>query len=113
MYVGSVDHFLYALNSSGALLWTFHADNTVSSATVDANGTMLYVGCFDGHMFALHASNGTALWAAVVGQVNTSPSLASTGKWRCGCQRLCAPTPTLFYVRVLSMHECGVWACFP
>ncbi|MCB0031331.1 MAG: PQQ-like beta-propeller repeat protein, partial [Anaerolineales bacterium] len=59
----SMDHNVYALNSSdGTVLWQSQMNGAVPSAPTYVDGT-LYVGTFGGVLHALDASSGEELWA--------------------------------------------------
>ncbi len=62
VYVGSLDHKLYALNPDGSLKWSFTTGHWVrSSAVVGADAT-LYVGSYDGNLYAINP-DGTLKWS--------------------------------------------------
>jgi hypothetical protein len=59
VYVGSLDHNVYALNAStGAKVWTYTSGSSVESSPAVANG-VVYVG--GDHAYALNAKTGTKL----------------------------------------------------
>jgi len=62
VYVGSEDHYLYAVElNSGKLLWKFKTGGTVdSSPAVYEN--VVYFGSFDGYYYAVNAKTGKLLW---------------------------------------------------
>jgi outer membrane protein assembly factor BamB len=63
VYVGAVDHNVYALNATtGAKLWSYTTGNDVYSSPAVANG-VVYVGSEDGNVYALNASTGVKLWS--------------------------------------------------
>jgi eukaryotic-like serine/threonine-protein kinase len=78
VYVGSVDHKVYALNANtGALLWSFTTGYFVVSSPAVANG-VVYVGSDDSKVYALNASTGAKLWSYTTGgSVNSSPAVAN------------------------------------
>lgn len=55
VYVGSLDHHVYALNASGTLRWSYRTQGQVYSPPSVA-GTVVYVGSNDGHIYALRAA---------------------------------------------------------
>ncbi len=62
IYVGSEDHYLYAVElSSGKLLWKFKTGGTVdTSPAVYEN--VVYFGSFDGYYYAANATSGKLIW---------------------------------------------------
>ena len=77
VYVGSIDHNVYALKAStGAKLWSFTAGAEVYSSPAIANG-VVYVGSYDHNVYALNASTGAMLWSFATGSsVVSSPAIA-------------------------------------
>ncbi|RMF48299.1 MAG: hypothetical protein D6755_04020 [Anaerolineae bacterium] len=62
LYVGSMDHTLYALNAAdGSLIWKTQLDGALNSAPLLLNGR-LYIGTFAQQVVALDAANGDILW---------------------------------------------------
>ena len=63
IYVGSMDANLYALDRSGKLQWT-HAtsDGIPTSATVSADGDLVYFSSNDGYLYAVAAEDGQLRW---------------------------------------------------
>jgi len=54
IYVGSSDHYLYALNPDGTLKWKFQTGKRVfSSPAISSDGT-IYVGSDDHYLYALN-----------------------------------------------------------
>jgi uncharacterized repeat protein (TIGR01451 family) len=82
VYVGSVDHNVYARNgSTGATLWSFATGNFVHSSPAVASG-VVYVGSGDGNLYALNAATGALLWSfdtgsASVGGIDSSPAVVN------------------------------------
>lgn len=61
-YVGSNDHYLYALNvATGAIRWKFKTDSRVASSPAVSAGRV-YFGSYDGYIYALDASSGELRW---------------------------------------------------
>jgi len=59
IYVGSDDHYLYAINPNGTLKWKYQTGNFVtpspdiaSSPAIASDGT-IYVGSWDGYLYAI------------------------------------------------------------
>jgi len=79
IYVGSGDHYLYALNSDGSLKWKFETGERVdSSPAVAADGT-IYVGSWDNYLYALNP-DGSLKWKFKTGGwVRSSPAIGAGG----------------------------------
>jgi outer membrane protein assembly factor BamB len=61
-YVGSNDHYLYALNvATGAVRWKFKTGSRVASSPAVAGGEV-YFGSYDGYVYALDARSGELRW---------------------------------------------------
>ena len=61
IFVGSVDKYIYALNSDGTLKWQYQTGYTVwSSPAIGKDGT-IYAGSIDSYIYALNP-NGTLKW---------------------------------------------------
>lgn len=62
VYFGSTDKNLYALNATtGALVWSFTADEAIHSSPVINNGK-LFFGTWGTRLYALNAETGAELW---------------------------------------------------
>ena len=62
LYIGSNDHYLYALAAdSGALKWKFKTQSKVTSSPAVAGG-MVYIGSYDGNFYAVDAATGQQKW---------------------------------------------------
>ena len=71
MYVGSLDHNLYALNASnGNPIWNFTADDAIYS-TPDVTSGLVYIGSLDGKVYALNVSDGKDVWNYRTRQCNS------------------------------------------
>ena len=77
VYIGSNDHFLYALDAeSGAQRWKYGTDGGVTSSPRIADGT-IFVGGQDGFLHAVDARTGERRWATDTGgPVHSSPAVA-------------------------------------
>src|SRR5208283_4324334 len=63
VYVGSDDHYVYALNAAtGAYIWSYKTGSSVDSSPAVANG-MVYIGSEDHKVYALNATTGSKIWA--------------------------------------------------
>lgn len=71
VYVGSGDHFVYALDAAtGALRWKFATGNVVHASPAVSNGTV-YIGSWDRYMYALDAKSGALRWKFLTGDDRT------------------------------------------
>jgi outer membrane protein assembly factor BamB len=62
LYIGSADHFLYALDSAtGAEKWKFETGSNIVSSPAVADGTVFVVS-YDGNCYALDAASGKVKW---------------------------------------------------
>jgi outer membrane protein assembly factor BamB len=79
IYVGSDDHYLYALNPDGTLKWRYQTGvNINSSPAIGSDGT-IYVGSHDHYLYALNP-DGTLKWRYQTGvNINSSPAIGSDG----------------------------------
>jgi outer membrane protein assembly factor BamB/type II secretory pathway pseudopilin PulG len=75
IYIGSDDHYLYAIRANGTLKWRYQTNGQiVSSPVVDLDGTV-YVGSDDGRLYAVNP-DGTLKWFFATGApVQSSPAL--------------------------------------
>jgi eukaryotic-like serine/threonine-protein kinase len=78
VYVGSNDHYVYALNAkTGTKLWSYVTFTGVYSSPAVANG-VVYVGSDDHNVYALNAKTGAKLWSYATGRaVESSPAVAN------------------------------------
>ena len=71
VYVGSTDHFLYALNPDGTVKWRFETGGDLfASPTIGSDGT-IYIGSADRQIYAINP-NGTLKWIVPTKSVFTS-----------------------------------------
>jgi eukaryotic-like serine/threonine-protein kinase len=62
LYVGSSDHFLYAIDlATGTLKWKFKTDSRITSSPAVSAG-LVYFGSFDDYFYAVDASTGQLNW---------------------------------------------------
>ncbi len=62
LYVGSSDHFLYALDlSSGTQKWKFKTESRITSSPAVAQG-LVYVASYDGNLYAVDVLTGQEKW---------------------------------------------------
>lgn len=63
VFWGSADSSLYAIDQyTGDLKWKFKAEDIIHS-TPEIDGDTLYVGDFNGNLFALNINNGKQIWS--------------------------------------------------
>jgi outer membrane protein assembly factor BamB len=84
IYIGSDDHYFYAIRANGTQKWRYQTNGEiVSSAVVDLDRTV-YVGSDDGRLYAFNP-NGTLKWFFDTGgPVQSSPVLGQDGFIRVG-----------------------------
>jgi eukaryotic-like serine/threonine-protein kinase len=62
LYIGSSDHFLYALDAdTGALRWKFETAGRITSSPAVSEG-LVYFGSFDSNFYAVDAATGKLKW---------------------------------------------------
>ena len=62
LYVGSSDHFLYALDlAAGTLKWKFKTGSRITSSPAVSAG-VIYFGSYDGNFYAVDAATGQPKW---------------------------------------------------
>jgi len=62
LYVGSSDHFLYALDAAtGSVRWKFKTEGRITSSPAVSDG-VVYFGSFDGNFYAVDAASGQLKW---------------------------------------------------
>lgn len=79
VYIGSLDHNLYAVNNNGNLSWSYDTGGEIfSSPTIGPDGT-IYIGSRSGLLAALNP-DGTLRWVAFTqGEILASPALDPDG----------------------------------
>lgn len=71
VYVGSTDHFLYALNPDGTVKWKYETGNSLfASPAIGSDGT-IYIGSEDRQIYAINP-DGTLRWIRPTKSVFTS-----------------------------------------
>ena len=79
VYVGSRDHYLYAINPDGTLKWKFETGAWVDSSPAIASDGTIYVGSGDDYLYAIKP-DGTLKWKYQTGDWGfSSPAIASDG----------------------------------
>jgi len=79
IYVGSCDHYVYAINFNGTLKWKFGTGGRVwSSPAIGKDGT-IYVGSENGYIYAIYP-NGTLRWEFDAQYfIGSSPTIGKDG----------------------------------
>jgi outer membrane protein assembly factor BamB len=65
LYAGTIDGTLYAVNlEDQAILWSYHADNTIASlwGSPVLTTNSIFFGDADGNVYAVNKKDGTAIW---------------------------------------------------
>jgi outer membrane protein assembly factor BamB len=79
IYVGSMDHKLYALNPNGSKKWEFPALDIIASSPAIAPDGTIYVGSYDGRAYAINP-DGSEQWEfPTAGSVYCSPAIGADG----------------------------------
>lgn len=61
-YIGSADHYFYAIRADGTLKWNFLTKEIIDSAALLDDRHRVYFGSGDGHVYALNRDTGELLW---------------------------------------------------
>lgn len=79
IYIGSNDHYLYAIYPNGTKKWKFNTNGVIlSSPAIGTDGT-IYIGSHDNNLYAIYP-NGTKKWNFNTGGiVSCSPKIAPDG----------------------------------
>ncbi len=79
IYIGSQDHFLYAINPNGTSKWTYRTGNAIWGSPVIGSDGTVYVASSDSQLYAVNP-NGTLKWKQVVGSLyGSTPAIAGDG----------------------------------
>ena len=63
IYIGSMDHFVYAISTSGDEIWSAELSGAVSGAPLlNEDGSILYAGSLGKQMYALDTDTGKPIW---------------------------------------------------
>ena len=75
--MGTTNGNFYALNTAnGAMLWTYNLNDTIkSSAVLDPNDNIVFVGSDSGNFTALDMRDGTLKWFVNTGNVESTAAL--------------------------------------
>ncbi|HWD40722.1 MAG TPA: PQQ-binding-like beta-propeller repeat protein [Fimbriimonas sp.] len=85
IYFGSDDHYLYAVSSSGALLWKDYTGGSVTGTpAVGANG-LVYFGSADRKVYAVNAKTGARVWVSSVDGAPMPINMAADGTVYASC----------------------------
>jgi outer membrane protein assembly factor BamB len=90
IYVGSIDHRLFAINPDGSLKWTYETDEWVdSSPAIGIDGT-IFVGSSDSSLYAIYPDS-TLRWSYRTGTIiENCPAIGSDGTVYVGADQLYA-----------------------
>jgi outer membrane protein assembly factor BamB len=80
IYIGSGDHYVYAINPDGTEKWTFRTGDVVSSSPAIGSDGTIYIGSCDDKIYAINP-DGTEKWAFSTGGIigYASPAIGSDG----------------------------------
>lgn len=62
VYIGSADHYFYAVTSDGRLKWRFATGEIIDSSALLDNRNRVYFGSGDGHTYCLDRETGREIW---------------------------------------------------
>lgn len=86
IYIGSNDYFVYAFDPddpSGKPKWDFSTGGAVASSPAIGNREgeeIIYVGSYDGNLYAIHSGDGTEYWSfSTGGPIYSSPAIGEDG----------------------------------
>jgi outer membrane protein assembly factor BamB len=107
VYVGSYDHYLYAMNPDGTFKWSYQTGGTVySSPAIGTDGTV-YVGSSDNRLYAINP-NGTLQWSYQTGgAVSSSPAIGADGTIYVGSSNY----PFTSYLYAINPDGTLKWSC--
>jgi outer membrane protein assembly factor BamB len=72
IYAPNTDKSLYALDTTGAVLWTFKTEEPIWASPV-INEELLYIASMDKTLYALNSENGMVVWSTELGGAVVSP----------------------------------------
>ncbi|OGW46250.1 MAG: hypothetical protein A2Y66_08990 [Nitrospirae bacterium RBG_13_41_22] len=79
IYVGSDDHFLYAISSDGKLKWKYETGDVITASPAIGSDGTIYVGSKDRQFYAINP-DGTLKWVyPTVSLLVSSPAIGSDG----------------------------------
>ena len=86
VYVGSRDHFVYALNAiTGEQIWKFETGNQIEGSSPTVIDARVFVGSNDGCVYSFNASDGSLFWKYQAGGAFDSSPAVVDGKLYIGC----------------------------
>ena len=81
VYIGSADHYFYAINPDGTEKWRFRTGNLIdSSALLDDKGRV-YFGSADAHVYALERETGELIWKFRAHEPGSLPETSKMCDW--------------------------------
>ena len=94
-YIGSADHFFYAIHPDGTEKWRFRAGNLIdSSALLDDKGRVYFVSA-DGYAYALKRESGELIWTFRCHKPGSLPEISKMCDWL-ECNVAIGPDGTLY-----------------
>ncbi|MEO0074514.1 MAG: PQQ-binding-like beta-propeller repeat protein [candidate division WOR-3 bacterium] len=79
LYVGTSDHYLYCLDTSGTIRWRYALDDEIISSPAVMLNKRICVGCQDGRIYFFHPDTGFILRTSSYGAVSSTPVIGSDG----------------------------------
>ncbi len=81
IYLGSMDHFVYAISLDGQEIWSKELSGAVTGAPIlNEDGSMLFVGSLDNEMIALDTASGEEVWTFGTSQSVWGTSILADGR---------------------------------
>ncbi len=79
VYIGSLDHNLYAINATnGSKIWNYSTGDYIVYSTPEIINDIVYVGSADHNLYAINATNGSKLWNySATNSISSSPASAN------------------------------------
>ena len=74
----STDHWVYALNTSGQLVWKFETGQAIWAKPA-ANGDLIYIASMDHYLYALDVQTGNEVWKIDIGGAVVSNPVLDSG----------------------------------
>ncbi len=81
VYVGCLDHNVYAIGQDGKEVWKFKTNGRIgSSPALSCDESVIYFGSEDGYLYAVESSDGTQKWRyQTSGAIISSPAIDASG----------------------------------
>ncbi len=78
VYVPCRDKRLYAINSAGAVLWSYYIAGSLDQVSLDSEGTV-YTGSSDGRLYALDSTGALKWWFTAPDGIVSTPAIGEDG----------------------------------